>query len=172
MRSPRVHRAGFSGLLRYLMEKRSGFRYLFMILLGLTCVCSFALTFKWNRSKWPDESSFIMQLNSTTHTHQLNESSHKYFHEAGPHQPGDDEQLGHYDVRFFRGKLQEEKKKDVQVHLARAYLDTFRQLGLETWIAHGTLLGWWWNQSVRASDPMANNEEADEDIATAVGLGC
>ena len=172
MHSPRARRAGFAGLLRFLLEKRSGFRYPFMILLGLACVCSFALTAGWYRMRKPYEDSFIMQFNSTANVQGLNESNHKYFHEAGPHQPGDDEQLGHYDIRFFNGKLQEEKKRDVQVHLVRAYLDTFRRLGLETWIAHGTLLGWWWNRSVRDSDPLTKTRQAEQDVATAVGLGC
>lgn len=29
--------------------------------------------------------------------------------------------------------------------LTRSYLRTFARLRLETWLAHGTLLGWWWN---------------------------
>ncbi|KAF3491942.1 uncharacterized protein GIQ15_01459 [Arthroderma uncinatum] len=29
--------------------------------------------------------------------------------------------------------------------MIRAYLQFFQENGLETWIAHGTLLGWWWN---------------------------
>jgi hypothetical protein len=32
--------------------------------------------------------------------------------------------------------------------MIRAYLMTFNELGLETWIAHGTLLGWWWNGKI------------------------
>jgi phosphorylcholine metabolism protein LicD len=32
--------------------------------------------------------------------------------------------------------------------MIRAYLTTFRNLHIETWIAHGTLLGWWWNTRV------------------------
>jgi hypothetical protein len=35
--------------------------------------------------------------------------------------------------------------------MVRAYLGFFREKGLETWIAHGTLLGWWWNGAVRPS---------------------
>ena len=31
----------------------------------------------------------------------------------------------------------------------RSYLYTMRDLGAETWIMHGTLLGWWWNRKVR-----------------------
>lgn len=71
------------------------------------------------------------------------ENSIKHFHE-----PGSDDQLGHYDSRYFKGVLSYEDKRDTQVHMVRAYLDTFREKGIETWIAHGTLLGWWWNGKV------------------------
>lgn len=73
------------------------------------------------------------------------ENSMKHFHE-----PGSDDQLGHYDSRYFNGLLSYEDKRDTQVHMIRAYLDTFREKGIETWIAHGTLLGWWWNGKVCA----------------------
>ena len=76
------------------------------------------------------------------------ESHQKYFHEPGDHDPGDDELLGHYDTRFFDGLLSYHEKRDTQVHMIRAYLDTFRAHGIETWVAHGTLLGWWWNAKV------------------------
>ena len=75
------------------------------------------------------------------------ENSMKHFHE-----PGSDDLLGHYDSRFFTGVLGYEDKRDTQVHMVRAYLDTFREKGLETWIAHGTLLGWWWNGKVCACE--------------------
>ncbi|KAL9116934.1 MAG: hypothetical protein Q9187_006535, partial [Circinaria calcarea] len=68
------------------------------------------------------------------------EDSMKYFHE-----PGNTDLLGHYDTRFYKGMLSYEDKRDTQVHMIRAYLEKCRSLGLETWIAHGTLLGWWWN---------------------------
>jgi hypothetical protein len=32
--------------------------------------------------------------------------------------------------------------------MIRAYLTFFRDNKLDTWIAHGTLLGWWWNGKV------------------------
>lgn len=32
--------------------------------------------------------------------------------------------------------------------MVRAYLTSFRELNVETWIAHGTLLGWWWNGQI------------------------
>ncbi|MCJ1479490.1 hypothetical protein MMC13_008176 [Lambiella insularis] len=68
------------------------------------------------------------------------EDSKKYFHE-----PGSDDLLGHYDSRYFDQLLSYEDKRDTQVHMIRAYLGTFQEKGIETWIAHGTLLGWWWN---------------------------
>ena len=71
------------------------------------------------------------------------EDSMKYFHE-----PGNTDLLGHYDTRFYKGLLSYEEKRDTQVHMMRAYLDIFREKGIETWIAHGTLLGWWWNGKV------------------------
>ena len=76
------------------------------------------------------------------------ESHQKYFREPGTHDPGDNELLGHYDDRFFRGLLSYDDKRDAQVNMIRAYLRTFRAHGIETWVAHGTLLGWWWNGKV------------------------
>lgn len=32
----------------------------------------------------------------------------------------------------------------------QTYLATMTDIGAETWVMHGTLLGWWWNQKVRA----------------------
>ena len=64
----------------------------------------------------------------------------KYFHE-----PGGDDICGHYDNRFFSDVVSYEERTDTLTNMIRAYLVTFRTLGLETWIAHGTLLGWWWN---------------------------
>jgi hypothetical protein len=67
----------------------------------------------------------------------------KYFHE-----PGGDDIMGHYDTRFFNGVVSDETRVDTLTHMTRAYLNFFREHGLETWIAHGTLLGWWWNGKV------------------------
>ncbi|KAL9618100.1 MAG: hypothetical protein Q9160_007170 [Pyrenula sp. 1 TL-2023] len=64
----------------------------------------------------------------------------KYFKE-----PGGDDILGHYDNRFYHGVVKDVERRDTLLHLIRAYLMTMREIGLDTWIAHGTLLGWWWN---------------------------
>ncbi len=67
----------------------------------------------------------------------------KYFHE-----PGGSELANHYDSRYEHGILSYEDKQDTQVHMMRACLDFFKHNGMETWLAHGTLLGWWWNGKV------------------------
>lgn len=59
-----------------------------------------------------------------------------------------DELLAHYDVRYFTGIVTDLERTDTQLHMVRAYLSFFRERSLETWIAHGTLLGWWWNGKV------------------------
>ncbi|KAI9813907.1 MAG: hypothetical protein M1832_006054 [Thelocarpon impressellum] len=64
----------------------------------------------------------------------------KYFHE-----PGVGDQLHHYDDRFFRGQVHDAEREETLHHMIRAYLHIFRAKGIETWIAHGSLLGWWWN---------------------------
>lgn len=67
----------------------------------------------------------------------------KYFHE-----PGGSELGNHYDSRYFGGIQTYEEKQDTQIHMIRAYLTFFAEKGVETWLAHGTLLGWWWNGKV------------------------
>ncbi|KAL8712758.1 MAG: hypothetical protein Q9220_002966 [cf. Caloplaca sp. 1 TL-2023] len=64
----------------------------------------------------------------------------KYFHE-----PGGSELGNHYDSRFEHGIQDYVDRKDTQLHMLRAYLTFFHSNRLETWLAHGTLLGWWWN---------------------------
>jgi hypothetical protein len=71
----------------------------------------------------------------------------KYFHE-----PGGDAEGGHYDARFFRGKVPYDEHRPALRHLIRSYLTTFQDLGVETWLAHGSLLGWWWNGRIMPWD--------------------
>lgn len=71
----------------------------------------------------------------------------KYFHE-----PGGDNELGHYDIRYFKKKVPYEEHRPALEHLIKSYLTTFRALGVETWLAHGTLLGWWWNGRIMPWD--------------------
>lgn len=72
----------------------------------------------------------------------------KYFHE-----PGGDNELGHYDIRYYTGKpVTYEQRGETLYHLIRSYLTVFRERNIETWIAHGTLLGWWWNGKIMPWD--------------------
>jgi hypothetical protein len=87
------------------------------------------------------------------------EEALKYFHEPGlvnidtlgnvklTAGRGDDE-TGHYDSRYYHGLVTDEERTDTQAHMIRAYLEFFRENNMDTWIAHGTLLGWWWNGKV------------------------
>lgn len=72
----------------------------------------------------------------------------KYFLE-----PGGDNELGHYDNRYYKGKVSYDEHRAVLRQLIRSYLVTFKELGVETWLAHGTLLGWWWNGRIMPWDP-------------------
>lgn len=71
----------------------------------------------------------------------------KYFHEAG----GSIE-LGHYDGRYFKKLMPESQYRPMLGDLIRSYLQLCESRGLETWLAHGTLLGWWWNGQVMPWD--------------------
>lgn len=72
-----------------------------------------------------------------------NPDDKKYFHE-----PGGDDLLHHYDIRYFQKIVTDEERQDTLRHLVRAYLLTFDYIGVETWIAHGSLLAWYWNGKV------------------------
>ncbi|PWY72353.1 hypothetical protein BO70DRAFT_389413 [Aspergillus heteromorphus CBS 117.55] len=64
----------------------------------------------------------------------------KYFKESSFHY--------HYDGRFASKVLPEDKTVPYLSELIRTYLSTMEDLGAETWIMHGTLLAWWWNQKI------------------------
>lgn len=77
-------------------------------------------------------------------TRQRQTQKSKYFGEAGG-----TVLLGHYDGRYFPGKpVDDDVRRDSLTHLMRSYLQTFRERNIETWIAHGSLLGWWWNGKI------------------------
>ena len=59
-------------------------------------------------------------------------SKEKYFHEVGRHQ----------DWRFFRSC----DHKPIIHRMARAWFRFAREAGIDTWLAHGLALGWYWNR--------------------------
>ncbi|KAK4656050.1 mannosyltransferase [Podospora pseudocomata] len=71
----------------------------------------------------------------------------KYFQEAG-----NTLEMSHYDIRFFQGVIPYSQHREVLQHLIRSYLSIMASLKMETWIAHGTLLGWWWNGRIMPWD--------------------
>lgn len=73
--------------------------------------------------------------------------STKYFFEAGG-----DEHLSHYDRRYFKEKVPYEAHRLALELLTKSYLEVFDRIEAETWIAHGTLLGWWWNGRIMPWD--------------------
>ncbi|EMC99420.1 hypothetical protein BAUCODRAFT_63386 [Baudoinia panamericana UAMH 10762] len=64
----------------------------------------------------------------------------KYFHESSF--------SGHHDGRFADRQLGYEERNDHLTALCHTYLSTMNDLGIETWLMHGTLLGWYWNRKV------------------------
>ncbi|KAF9732416.1 hypothetical protein PMIN02_005757 [Paraphaeosphaeria minitans] len=68
----------------------------------------------------------------------------KYFHESTFN--------GHYDGRFADRTLPAESRNEHLRALVRTYLATMHALGAETWIMHGSLLGWWWNRRIMPWD--------------------
>ncbi|TDZ30479.1 Protein MNN4 [Colletotrichum spinosum] len=52
----------------------------------------------------------------------------------------------HYDPRFASASLNTTAERAAARVLVQTYLSTLRDLGVQTWLAHGSLLGWWWNK--------------------------
>lgn len=50
--------------------------------------------------------------------------------------------------RFADKQLGYRERKHALSNLIQTYLATFQDIGVETWLMHGTLLGWWWNRKV------------------------
>ncbi|KAK6461745.1 regulator of cell wall mannosyl phosphorylation [Scheffersomyces coipomensis] len=52
----------------------------------------------------------------------------------------------HYDWRFFNGLIVEHEDQLLSLHrLLKNYLNFCRKNGIVTWVAHGSLLSWYWN---------------------------
>ncbi|KZF24425.1 hypothetical protein L228DRAFT_96225 [Xylona heveae TC161] len=68
----------------------------------------------------------------------------KYFHESIFHP--------HYDGRFAGRELTYDEKRESLPDLVRTYLATMGNIGAETWLMHGSLLGWWWNRKIMPWD--------------------
>jgi hypothetical protein len=54
----------------------------------------------------------------------------------------------HIDGRFADSQLGYLERNDVLKALVQSYLSAMVDIGVETWLMHGTLIGWWWNRKV------------------------
>lgn len=67
-------------------------------------------------------------------------TSAKYFHEPKL------KHAGHFDWRFFKKLDYSEYERIALLHkLARAWFQFASSVGIKSWLAHGTMLGWYWN---------------------------
>ncbi|KAL0935142.1 mannosylphosphorylation protein [Colletotrichum truncatum] len=80
----------------------------------------------------------------------------KYFHESSF--------SVNYDPRFASAALNSTAQSDAVKVLVQTYLSTFRDLSIQTWPAHGTLLGWWWNKQLLPWDAKPTVQVSNDDI--------
>ncbi|KAF6838305.1 hypothetical protein CMUS01_04688 [Colletotrichum musicola] len=70
----------------------------------------------------------------------------------------------HYDARFATKVLNETAQHDAVKVLVQTYLSTLRDLGVQTWLMHGSLLGWWWNKQALPWDSDADVQVTENGI--------
>lgn len=80
----------------------------------------------------------------------------KYFHESVFHP--------HYDGRFADKQLGYRERRLALSNLIQTYLSTFADIGVETWLMHGTLLGWWWNRKILPWDSDSDVQVSEASI--------
>jgi len=131
------------------------------VLLASLGAASSAAAFSWGRTGPRDDEAPKKEKEDR----QAYEYRMKYFHEPISHAKETDDILGHYDLRYYKGVVEYEKKRETQLHMMRAYLETFAELELETWLAHGTLLGWWWNYNMLPWDWDIDTQVTGETLA-------
>lgn len=91
------------------------------------------------------------------------DESPKYYDEM---HAGKSQIIDHYDRRFFRHMVSPTKRSQQEKALVRSYLRFFALNNLETWLAHGSLLGWWWNQKTLPWDCDVDTQVSLDTLAT------
>ncbi|CAG8980828.1 hypothetical protein HYALB_00003756 [Hymenoscyphus albidus] len=109
---------------------------LLLFLPALLSVLSIALPHQQNESHCHTRSPRIHQDMSGRE----GDPPEKFFHESIFH--------AHYDGRYADHELGYRERKEVLTNSIQTYLTTMADIGVETWIMHGTLLGWWWNRKI------------------------
>jgi hypothetical protein len=51
-------------------------------------------------------------------------------------------------ARFSEKPLNDAARQASLAPMMQAYLKSMADIGAETWLMHGTLMGWWWNRKV------------------------
>ncbi|GKT91886.1 mannosylphosphorylation protein [Colletotrichum tofieldiae] len=69
-----------------------------------------------------------------------------------------------YDARFATKPLNETAERDALKALVQTYFATLRDLGVQTWLMHGSLLGWWWNKQILPWDSTADVQITEDGI--------
>ncbi|KAG5417527.1 hypothetical protein I9W82_005163 [Candida metapsilosis] len=89
------------------------------------------------------DQSYLNSLRTSLHT----KDAPKYFYEANIVRDEPHFSLGgHYDWRFFNGIINDTPQQEVAINgLLKAFLRLTNQYNINTWIAHGSLLSWYWN---------------------------
>ncbi|EOA86692.1 uncharacterized protein SETTUDRAFT_48843, partial [Exserohilum turcica Et28A] len=75
--------------------------------------------------------------NSFSNGHTYKNAPTKYFYESTFN--------SHYDGRFASGEVPVLERAWSFKLMLKTYTETMEQIGIETWLMHGCLLGWWWN---------------------------
>ncbi|KAK9454306.1 LicD family-domain-containing protein, partial [Dipodascopsis uninucleata] len=118
---------------------------LIMVFVGLSTLFSAVLAFL------PDSSTSGISGMSVMHEkfyigppRQPSKAPPKYFFEAHIKKKKKVHEL-HYDRRFFKKELSESERLNAIREMLGAWFSFIQENEVESWIAHGTLLGWWWN---------------------------
>ncbi|QSZ37643.1 hypothetical protein DSL72_008742 [Monilinia vaccinii-corymbosi] len=65
---------------------------------------------------------------------------------------------------FADKQLGYRERKQALSNLIQTYLATFADIGVETWLMHGTLLGWWWNRKILPWDSDSDVQVSEESM--------
>ncbi|KAK0936788.1 mannosyltransferase [Friedmanniomyces endolithicus] len=80
----------------------------------------------------------VREIPDRSHQDADEDEPEKYFHESTFSQ--------HYDGRFADKQLNYDERRSSLTALMQTYVSTMNDIGAETWIMHGSLLGWYWSR--------------------------
>jgi len=80
----------------------------------------------------------VREIPERSHQDADEDEPEKYFHESTFSM--------HYDGRFADKQLNYNERRSSLTALMQTYVSTMNDIGAETWIMHGSLLGWYWSR--------------------------